>query len=128
MPDHFQRLAPIAVDWACLPSPKRGPGGQLRRFKIVRGFLSHLRSVIPETEVPGSGLLPRPPRPTPYIYSQQEIERFIEAASLLEPQGSLRPHTFATILGLIASTGVPGEILIFVTLAASKHSRMGAKF
>jgi integrase/recombinase XerD len=104
--------AQIAVDWACIPSPKRGPGGQLRRLKIVRGFLSHLRAAIPETEVPSSGLLLRPPRPTPYIYSQQEIERLIGAASLLEPQGSLRPHTFATIIGLIASTGLrAGEAL-----------------
>ena len=104
--------AQIAVDWACLPSPKRGPDGQFRRLKIVRSFLSHLRAAIPETEVPGSGLLLRPPRPTPYIYSQQEIERLIEAASLLGPPGSLRPHTFATIIGLIASAGLrAGEAL-----------------
>ena len=61
---------------------------------------------MPETEVPGPGMLAKVRRPKPYLYSRQEIERLIAAASLLRPKGSLRPHTYATLIGLIASTGL----------------------
>jgi integrase/recombinase XerD len=98
--------AQMAVDWACLPSPKRGPAGQATRLKVVRGFLAHLRAELPETEVPASNLLAQTRRPKPYLYSPQEIERLMTAASLLGPSGSLRPQTYTTIIGLIAGTGL----------------------
>ena len=98
--------AQIALDWACIPSPGRGLAGQTSRLKVVRGFLSHLQAATPETEVPGSGMLANVRRPKPYLYSRQQIETLIATASLLRPQGSLRPHTFATLIGLIASTGL----------------------
>ena len=96
----------IALDWACMPSPGRGLAGQTSRLKVVRGFLSHLQAAMPETEVPGPGMLAKVRRPKPYLYSRQQIETLIAAASLLRPKGSLRPHTFATLIGLIASTGL----------------------
>ena len=98
--------AQIALDWACMPSPGRGLAGQTSRLKVVRGFLSHLQAAMPETEVPGSGMLAKVRRPKPYLYSRQQIETLIATASLLRPKGSLRPHTFATLIGLIASTGL----------------------
>ncbi len=104
--------AHMAVEWACQPSPRRGPAGQASRLKVVRRFLSHLRAALPETEVPGPGLLAHIRRPHPYLYSPQEIERLIEVASHLRPEGSLRPHTYRTIIGLIASTGLRvGEVI-----------------
>jgi integrase/recombinase XerD len=45
-------------------------------------------------------------RPKPYLYSPLEIQRLIEAAALLGPKGSLRPHTYGTMIGLIVSTGL----------------------
>ena len=98
--------AQTALDWACMPSPRRGLAGQTSRLKVVRGFLSHLQAAMPDTEVPGRGLLAKVRRPKPYLYSGQQIERLIAAASLLRPKGSLRPHTYATLIGLIASTGL----------------------
>jgi integrase/recombinase XerD len=61
--------AQTAVDWACTPSPGRGLAGQSSRLKVVRGFLSHLRATLPETEVPGPGILAPIRRPMPYLYS-----------------------------------------------------------
>ena len=68
----------------------------------MRGFLSYRQTAIPETEIPSLGLLGNIRRPKPYLYSQQQLERLIEAAWLLKPSGSLRSHTYATMIGLIA--------------------------
>jgi integrase/recombinase XerD len=85
--------AQMALDWACTFSPGRGAAGQVNRLKVVRGFLSYLQTAIPETEIPALGLLGNIRRPKPYLYSQQQLERLIEAAWLLKPSGSLRSHT-----------------------------------
>lgn len=104
----------LAVEWAC--STGSGSGGQARRLSIVRGFLSHLRATVPETEIPGKGLLATFPRPTPYIYSPSEIQSLLASASLLGPEGSLRPHTFRTLIGLLASTGLRSGEAIRLTV------------
>jgi integrase len=109
--------AQMALDWACTFSPGRGAAGQLNRLKVVRGFLSYLQAAIPETEVPALGLLGNIRRPKPYLYSRQQLERLIEAASLLKPNGSLRSHTYATMIGLIASTGLRVGEAIRLTLS-----------
>ncbi len=104
--------AQIAVDWACSTSERCGPGGQARRLSIARGFLSHLRAAVPETEIPGPGLLARGVRPMPHIYSETEIQALIAAALKLGPKDTLRPHTVATLIGLVASSGLrAGEAL-----------------
>jgi integrase/recombinase XerD len=108
--------AQAAIDWACIPSPKRGPAGQVSRLKVVRGFLSYLRASMPETEVPDFRMLSPIRRPKPYLYSPQEIERLMEVASLLRPKDSLRPRTYATFIGLIASTGLRAGEAIRLTV------------
>jgi integrase/recombinase XerD len=42
----------------------------------------------------------------PHIYSSIEINRLIEAALQLRPTGALRSQTYATLLALLAATGV----------------------
>lgn len=104
--------AQMAIDWACTPSPGRGPAGQASRLKVVRGFLSYLRAAVPETEVPGPGVLAPIRRPTPYLYSPDEIAALLKAASQLGPKQTLRPHTYVTLIGLLASSGLRvGEAL-----------------
>jgi integrase len=105
-------LAQTAVDLACTPSPGRGLAGQTSRLKVVRGFLSHLRATLPETEVPGPGILAPIRRPTPYLYSASEIEALFSEAARLGPKDSLRPHTYCTLIGLLVSSGLRvGEAL-----------------
>ena len=103
-------LAQVALDWAC--SGRYAAGGQAGRLSRVRGFLYYLRASEPQTEVPEFGLIAAPRRSNPYIYSQEQICQLIQAAEELEPVRSLRPHTYATMIGLLASSGLRmGEAL-----------------
>ncbi|MCK5359547.1 MAG: tyrosine-type recombinase/integrase [Gammaproteobacteria bacterium] len=42
----------------------------------------------------------------PYIFSKQEIINLLSAASTLQPRGSLRPHTYQTLFGLLYGSGI----------------------
>ena len=95
---------PLVLDWVC--STQCGPAGQRLRLSRARGFLHYVRVSLPETQVPDFNLIAGPTRPTPYIYSQEEICALIKAAELLGPHGSLRPHTHATLIGLLAGSGL----------------------
>jgi integrase/recombinase XerD len=90
----------LAVDWACASSTQRGASGAAQRLSMARGFLTYLRAILPETEVPNSG------RPKPYLVTAPQITALIRAAQDLGPRSSLRPHTFATFIGVLASTGL----------------------
>jgi len=127
---HGPIRAQLAIDWACLPAPGRGPSGQASRLKIVRGFLSHLRATWPETEVPGPGSLAPIRRPSPYLYTTREIAALLQAAAELGPRNSLRPYTYVTVIGLLASTGVRiGEALrTFAPQPGSRWQGHGTAF
>ncbi len=102
--------AQLAVDWACSTSATCGASGQAARLGLARGFLTHLKASLPETEIPDKHLLAAPRRPQPYILSAAGISRLLEAAARTGPRGSLRPHTHQTLFGLLASTGLrPSE-------------------
>ena len=104
--------ARMALEWACHASTHRGPSGAARRLSMARGFLRYLQASAPETEVPAPGLLPTARRPPPYLFTPAHITTLCEAAQASRPQGSLRPHTLSTLLGLLASTGLRiGEAL-----------------
>ena len=104
--------AQCAVDWACASSGQRGPGGTAQRLSMARGFLTYLRAILPDTEVPASGLVASFRRPKPYLLTPFQITALIQAAQQIGPRDSLRPHTFATVIGLLASTGLRiGETL-----------------
>lgn len=98
--------AHLAVDWACTASSSRGVSGQACRLTVARGFLAYLRATAPDTEVPDAGLLATPRRRLPFLFSPQQLSQLIEAALKIRPRGSLRPHTYATLLGLLSSTGL----------------------
>src|SRR2546425_640153 len=73
---------------------------------MARRFLAYLRATLPETEIPPSGLVASFRRPQPYLFTPPQITALIRAAHALGPPGALRPHTFATVLGVLASTGL----------------------
>jgi integrase/recombinase XerD len=57
--------------------------------------------------VPPPGLLPdRYRRRPPYIYRDQEVARLVRAAARLPSSGGLRAHTYTTLFGLLAATGL----------------------
>jgi len=83
------------------------PRTQVNRFSVVRQFCKYLAGADPISYVPESLRTP-PSRGAhqPYIYSLDEVRAMLTAASDLPPPGSLRPHTFRTLLGLLYSTGM----------------------
>src|SRR5215471_16519486 len=95
-----------AVEWACALSARRGPGGAAQRLSMARGFLTYLRAIIPETEVPDHALVASFRRPQPYLFTPDQISALMQDAQKMGPRGALRPHTFSTLIGLLASTGL----------------------
>ena len=94
----------LALEWATQPT-----GGSVcwwaLRLRVVRHFAQHLRAIEPRTEIPRPGLLPyRTSRRVPYLYADEDVVRLIGAARRL--RGSLRPFTYATLFGLLATTGM----------------------
>ncbi len=98
--------AQFALDWACGPSSVRSATGQASRLSMVRPFLRYLQAIVPETQVPGRGLLAQPRRRRPYIFTQAELARLLDAAAAMRSRRSLRPHVYASMIGLLASTGI----------------------
>jgi integrase len=74
---------------------------------MVRIFAQWLHGIDPEHEVPPQSLIPcRGRRPLPYIYSEEEIRRIVEAAAELPSTNGIRGLTCAALFGLIAVTGL----------------------
>lgn len=77
------------------------------RLTCLRQFCRFLFQRDPETYIPERGLAP--PRRTirkAHIYTEEEAKRLIRAALNLPPAGSLRPHTYATLLSLLWVSGI----------------------
>lgn len=104
----------LAVRWAKQPRDAQ-PATWASRLGTVRRFASWRSATDPRTEVPPEGLLPyRYYRNPPYIYSDDEIERLIAAASDLPSSKGLRASSFSTLFGLLAVTGMRvSEALMF---------------
>ena len=74
---------------------------------MVRLFASWLNSMDPLHEIPPRALIPcHNRRKQPYIYSDDEIKRIIEAASLLPSKNGLREITYPAFFGLVSVTGL----------------------
>jgi len=96
----------LAVLWARLPW-QAAPVYWARRLDLVRGFAKYRALFDPKTEIPPRGFLgPAYRRITPHIYSKAELSTLLAAARRLTPLQGLRPHTYATLFGLLACTGL----------------------
>ena len=96
--------AQTAIDWAA-----KGPSAAQRdaRLKAVCRFARHVRAEDDRHELPPAKYFgSRRKRRPPYVYTKGEIDRLIEAAAQLRSRSTLRPHTYATLLALLASTGL----------------------
>jgi integrase/recombinase XerD len=83
------------------------PATRARRLSHVRRFATWLSATDPRTGIPAPDLLPeRYQRRPPYIYSDTEIERVVSEAGRLRSPLGLRAQTYATLFGLLASTGL----------------------
>jgi len=96
----------LALAWATQPASAQ-PAEWARRLGIVRRFAEYCAALDPRNTVPPRGLLPhRYQRPEPYIYRDEEIADLLDAARRLPSVTGLRPHTYSTLFGLYAVTGM----------------------
>ncbi len=98
----------VMSDWAKLDKMQRNtPVTWARRLSLLRPFMRYLRQFEPLTEVPEESIFgPFRARLTPHIYYEHEIVDLLSAAHGITPTGGLRPVTYETLFGLIASTGM----------------------
>jgi integrase/recombinase XerD len=104
-----------AIDWAAL-----GPSVAQRdaRLRAVCRFVRHIRVEDVGHELPPANRFgARKKRRTPHIYTTDEISRLVEAALRLRPMRGLRPHTQATLIGLLSSTGLRISEALKLTIA-----------
>lgn len=96
----------LALEWAMLPAHHQ-PCDWAKRLGWVRVFARHWSATDPRTEIPAFGLLPfRPQRARPYLYSDEEIQELLEAATKLPPANGLRPWSYHCLFGLLTVTGL----------------------
>lgn len=96
----------LALKWATRPAHAQ-PSQWANRLGMVRRFARYCHANDPRTMVPPPDLLPhRYRRVAPYIYSDEQIIRLLNAARRLPSTIGLRPHTFATLFGLYVATGL----------------------
>jgi integrase len=106
-----------------------------RRLGIVRVFARWLHGIDSRNEVPPPSLIPyRLRRTRPYIYSENEIQRIIEAAAKLPSIYGFRGLMFSTFLGLVAVTGMriseailldAGDVDLESGVITIRHGKLG---
>lgn len=97
----------LALEFA-LRSDHRAPGTQAGCLSAIRGFARYLSGIDPKTEIPPTGLVRQGHRPHPYIYSDDEIIRILDAARAHPStrRYALKPHTLYCLFGLLSVTGM----------------------
>lgn len=96
-----------ALAWAAATSSTHD--SHYRRLQEVALFARFLRAEDAAHEVPQHHLFYRSrSRPTPYIFSPDEVAGLIDAARNLRATrlNPLKPHTFEMLFGLLAATGL----------------------
>jgi integrase/recombinase XerD len=87
-------------------------GTRINRISILRQFCLYLSHFDPQTCIVHRSFLPRRTRPVPHIYTRNEVHQIMAASKGIGPTAGLRPLLFATLIGLLYSTGLRiGEAL-----------------
>jgi integrase/recombinase XerD len=120
----------LAAAWARLPEGLK-PITVDFRISAVRGFARYLHALDPAHEIPPAGLLAAPRRrPSPYIYSPEDIVKVLGASRQLRPP--LRAVTYRALLGLLAVTGmrsgeafalIRGDVDLVEGLVTVRHAK-----
>lgn len=92
------------IDWA---AQARSANSRARRLEVATRFARFVHAEDTRHEIPPNHVFcKRIHRRAPYLMSDNEMERMMIEAGSLNPKDSLRPHTYRTIFGLLASTGL----------------------
>ena len=93
-----------AIEWASLSVTV---AQRDERLKTICRFVRYMRAEDDRHELPPLDYFGyRKTRRVPHIYSNAEIGLLMDAALQLKPADSLRPHSYATLIGLLAATGL----------------------
>lgn len=92
-----------ALAWA---SEAPSPSARHVRLRNIVHLARFLHAEDPVHEVPTNPFRAPKQRPQPYIYTPEEIARLLAAAQRLRDTYPLRRQVYATLIGLIASTGL----------------------
>jgi integrase/recombinase XerD len=94
----------LAVSWARQPAGAH-PRHWAARLAIARGFAAYMQTIDPRTEVPPADVFAvRYRRPTPYLWSEEDIRRLLEAARALRQP--LKAASLEALFGLLAVSGM----------------------
>ena len=91
---------PTVLEWI-----RTANGSPLR--SCVR-FARHLHAEDERHEIPPDNAFGRcrPQRRPPFLFTSGDVAALVSAALALGPEGSLQPHLYSTLFGLMASTGL----------------------
>jgi integrase len=99
----------LALAWAQQPANVQ-PTCCAQRLSFIRGFARYRSATDRRTQIPPEGLLPfQPKRARPYLYSDEDIRRLLDAALEMPcryERGALRPWIFHCLFGLLSVTGL----------------------
>jgi site-specific recombinase XerD len=88
-----------------------------RQLTMLRQFCRFLFQLNPETYIPEAHLLRAAKSDfQPHIYTLSEVIDLMNAAQRLPPAGSLRPHTYSTLIGLLWVSGLRGGEVVRLNL------------
>jgi integrase/recombinase XerD len=97
-------VSTTVIDWA---TSARSDDARARRLDELIRFARFVRTEDSRHDIPPDHVFCKGRhRRTPYLLSDQEVARLLRETANLGPAGSLRPHTYRTIFGLLASTGL----------------------
>ena len=97
-------ITQTAIDWAATATCEAQRRNRLRT--VVR-FARFMYAEDTRHEIPPENFFcGQRQRPTPYIFSAEEIQRLVAHARQLSPVDSLRPQTYSILFGLLAATGM----------------------
>lgn len=101
-----------ALAWSTAPEVDPASSVWPRRMTVARGFARHMAGIDPSTEIPPVGLIPMRQRwSAPFLFTGADVEQLM-AAALSTIRWRLPAATHATLIGLLAVTGMRvGEAL-----------------
>ncbi len=108
--DGEAHVGPLTTDlmlkWATR-CDEHSPRYHAERLSVVRGFARHVAAEDGRSEIPNMRLLAaRFRREQPHVYTDAQLRELVVAAAALRADYPLRPDNFATLFGLLASTGL----------------------
>ena len=113
-------VAEITADWVQAYIAGPGPVTRFwhRKHEVLRGFYRFAMARGYTASSPLPKIIPKPPQFVPYIFSQEELQRLLDATACCEsPRSKLQPYTLRMLLLLLYGAGLRISEALSLTLA-----------